>query len=78
MPQIEWAIGVYCIILDTFYKTKRYGDYKKGTDRSLRVIWSWKLNKQQQDYLSFFFGLNWLEWPHFLFLQLVALGGNLA
>lgn len=30
------------------------------------------------DYFNFFFGLNWLVWPHFLFLQLVALGGNLA
>jgi len=34
--------------------------------------------KKLSDYFNFFFGLNWLVWPHFLFLQLVALGGNLA
>jgi len=29
-------------------------------------------------YFSFFFGRNWLVWPHFFFLQLVARGGRRA
>lgn len=29
-------------------------------------------------YFSFFLGRSWFEWPHFRFLQLVALGGRRA
>lgn len=51
---------------------------RKQKWRSLGSSTPLERQAEQIDHFSFFFGRNWLVWPHFFFLQLVARGGRRA